>query len=259
MLGYAASEVLGQPAEMFYVRKGVRQELLQQLSDDPDAVVRADVQIRRKDGKRRWLGLSLSWLRDRDREPHGTIGVSKDITARREAEEQLRRLSITDKLTGLYNQSHFFARLEIEKERALRLEHGLSLVLFDLDGFKQLNDTQGHREGDALLRSVGRLLFETIRKEVDSAYRYGGDEFTVLLPGTDGEAAIVFAERVRRGVRELDRGVRASLGVCPFDPHNRALQVVEKADEAMYLAKRSGGDRVAAYDLARDEVALVGA
>lgn len=278
VLGWRAAEVLGGTPDRFYVSKSARARLLAKLTEEsgeqpalplkrqpgeasPDhgshQVVREDVEVKTKAGERRWLNLSLSWLLDADGRRIGTVGVSKDVTARRSLEDELRRLSVTDKLTGLFNQSHFFHRLEVEKERALRLRHDLSLLLFDLDGFKKLNDTQGHREGDKVLIQIGRVLFESIRKEVDSAFRYGGDEFTVLLPGADRVIAVRFAERVRRRIEELDMsGVRASMGVCPFDPKNRALQVVEKADEAMYLSKRAGGNRVAAYDLTAGAVAL---
>lgn len=256
VLGYSAAEVVGQSADIFYTRRGTRKRLLKALQKSPTGVVRSDVRVKTKGGERRWLGLSLSWLTDSAGTHQGTIGVSKDVTQRRELEEKLRRLSITDKLTGLYNQSHFFHRLEIEKERAIRLEHELALLLFDLDGFKELNDTHGHRRGDELLRQVGRVLFANIRKEVDSAFRYGGDEFTVLLPGADRQMAITFAHRLRAKVEELDSGVRASMGICPFDRANRALQVIEKADAAMYLAKRAGGNRVACYDSVSDDSVL---
>jgi diguanylate cyclase (GGDEF)-like protein/PAS domain S-box-containing protein len=250
VLGWRASEVLGQGADRFYVNKRTRTRLLERLNAEPGGVVREDVEVRTKSGERRWLNLSLSWLVDSAGQRVGTIGVSKDVTARRQLEEELRRLSTSDKLTGLYNQSHFFHRLEVEKERALRLKHDLSLLYFDLDHFKKLNDSLGHLEGDQVLVNIGRVLFETIRKEVDSAFRYGGDEFTVLLPGADTLQGCRFAERVRRHIEELDmHGVRASLGICQFDASNRALQIVEKADEAMYTAKRAGGNCVAAYDL----------
>lgn len=250
VLGWQVAEVLNQPADRFYVNKKTRTRLLERLNAEPGGVVREDVEVRTKSGERRWLNLSLSWLVDAAGARVGTIGVSKDVTQRRQLEEELRRLSVSDKLTGLFNQSHFFHRLEVEKERALRLKHDLSLLYFDLDHFKKLNDSLGHLEGDQVLVNIGRVLFETIRKEVDSAFRYGGDEFTVLLPGADTLQACRFAERVRLHIEQLDmHGVRASLGICQFDAQNRALQIVEKADEAMYTAKRAGGNCVAAYDL----------
>ncbi|MCW8138676.1 MAG: GGDEF domain-containing protein [Planctomycetota bacterium] len=251
VLGWSASEVLGQSADRFYVNKRARTRLIERLKAEPSGVGRDDVEVRTKSGERRWLNLSLSWLTDAAGARVGTIGVSKDVTKRRQLEEELRRLSVSDKLTGLFNQSHFFHRLEVEKERAIRLKHDLSLLYFDLDHFKQLNDSLGHREGDQVLVQIGRILFESIRKEVDSAFRYGGDEFTVLLPGADAAQAMRFAERVRLRIEGQDmHGVRASMGICPFDVENRALQLVEKADEAMYVAKRSGGNCIAVYDLA---------
>ncbi|MCO5170566.1 MAG: sensor domain-containing diguanylate cyclase [Planctomycetes bacterium] len=251
VLGWSASEVIDQSADRFYVNKRARTRLIQRLEKEESGVVRDDVEVRTKSGERRWLNLSLSWLTDAAGARVGTIGVSKDVTKRRQLEEELRRLSVSDKLTGLFNQSHFFHRLEVEKERAIRLKHDLSLLYFDLDHFKQLNDSLGHREGDQVLVQIGRILFESIRKEVDSAFRYGGDEFTVLLPGADAAQAMRFAERVRRRIEGQDmHGVRASMGICPFDVENRALQLVEKADEAMYVAKRSGGNCIAVYDLA---------
>lgn len=252
------AEWLGRDAADLYVDRRTRARLLEHLAASAEGVVREDVLVRTKAGERKWLGLSLSWLRGPDGKPAGTVGVGKDVTERRRLEEELKRLTITDKLTGLYNQGHFFEVLEIEKERATRLGHALSLLLFDLDGFKKLNDTKGHREGDVILRRIGAVLMETIRKEVDSAYRYGGDEFTVLLPGADRANAVRFAERVRRQVVATlaGSGITLSMGVCAFDPRRRALQLLEKADEAMFLAKRTGGNRIASYEPERDRPVL---
>jgi len=258
LLGYTAEEVGGKPVTTFYARSTRREQLLKRLQKDPQGVVRADVKVRTKQGKTRWMGLSLSYLRDADGEPVGTVGVSKDVTQRRELEEKLRRLSITDSLTGLYNQSHFFHRLEVEKERALRLKHGLALLLFDLDGFKPLNDELGHTEGDKALRQIGRILFDSVRKEVDSAFRYGGDEFTVLLPGADVSQARRFAERVRAAIEAAElHGVRASMGLAEFDRPTRGLKMLEHADEAMYVAKKAGGNRIAYHDPELGTPALV--
>src|SRR5690606_26253002 len=114
------------------------------------------------------------------------------------------------------------------------------------------NDTLGHREGDQALRRVGGILFESVRREVDSAFRYGGDEFAVLLPGAQLEHAERFAERVRRRIEEEElHGVRASMGVCAFDRQQRGAPLVERADEAMYFAKRRGGNRIAVWDPAK--------
>jgi diguanylate cyclase (GGDEF)-like protein/PAS domain S-box-containing protein len=263
VLGYTASEIIGQPAEVLYVHSRTRRKLLDKLRDSTQGVVRAEVQVRTKQGQKRWFGISLSWLEGPNGNRIGTIGVSKEISAKRKLEEKLRRLSITDKLTGLYNQSHFFQRLEIEKERALRLGHSLSLLLFDLDGFKKLNDAQGHVLGDALLRGIGGVLFKNVRKEVDSAFRYGGDEFTVLLPGADADTAVKFADRVREQIVALrvegqTLAVGASMGVTCFDKEDRSQQIIAQADTAMYLAKRAGGQWVAVHRPESGEAELVG-
>jgi diguanylate cyclase (GGDEF)-like protein/PAS domain S-box-containing protein len=263
VLGYTSEEVVGQPAEMLYAHKRTREQLLEELEVTPEGVIRADVQVKTKRGRKRWLGLSLSWLTDPAGERIGTVGVAKEITARRELEETLRRMSITDKLTGLYNQSHFFHRLEIEKERSRRLGHDLALLLFDLDGFKGLNDTLGHRVGDEVLRRIGTILFKNVRKEVDSAFRYGGDEFTVLLPGTSLTMAATFAERVRKQISSLAVAgyagkLGASMGITAFDREDRSQQIVEQADKSMYLAKRAGGQWVAIFERETGEPVLLG-
>ncbi len=248
-LGYTREEALGKPAASFYVDPSAREALmarLRALSGGP--LLDQEVALRRKDGKRLWALLSLAFLRGPDGEPIGTVGVAKDITERRRLERELRRLSVTDNLTGLFNQSHFYEALEVEKERAARLGHSLALVLFDLDRFKEWNDTRGHAEGDRALRAVAAVIFAEIRKEVDSGYRYGGDEFCVLLPGTDADGAVTFAERVRAGIEARRIGsITASFGVAVYDARRPARKIVQEADAAMYRAKRAGGNRICVF------------
>lgn len=252
LFGRSEAELVGTSPDALHARRGERSRLVAELERAPGGVIQSEVQVKAADGKRRWLGLSLAWLTDGQGQRVGTVSVSRDVTEHKALLEELERRSVTDKLTGLYNQSHFYHRLEVEKERSLRLDHELSLLLFDLDGFKPLNDTLGHLEGDKALRRVGGILFESVRKEVDSAFRYGGDEFAVLLPGAQLEHAERFAERVRRRIEEEPlHGVRASMGICAFDRQNRGAPLVERADEAMYFAKRQGGNRIAVWDPTR--------
>lgn len=243
LLGYTRAEMLGRPAVDLYVNPEDRARLLARMDAASGApVADYEVAMRRRDGKKIWVALTLAALRDGEGRTIGTVGVAKDMTERRRLERELRRLSVTDKLTGLFNQSHFYELLEIEKERAARLLHPLALVLFDLDRFKAWNDRAGHDEGDRVLRAVGGVIFAEIRKEVDSGFRYGGDEFCVLLPGTTGAGAIAFAERLRAGVERLGiGGITASLGIAELAP---GRQIVKCADAAMYRAKRSGGNRI---------------
>ena len=129
--------------------------------------------------------------------------VARDITERQKALEKLahsekryKQLSISDDLTGLYNSRHFYAQLQNEILRTERYQRKLSVALLDIDNFKRLNDTHGHLEGDRYLAELGRLIRKTIR-ETDAAFRYGGEEFAIILPETDGEEAVLLAERVR--------------------------------------------------------------
>jgi diguanylate cyclase (GGDEF)-like protein/PAS domain S-box-containing protein len=254
ILGWTKEEVLGRSVYEVYVDPETPRELTRKLRERPgEPLLDQDVQVRRKDGRKIWLSLSLADLLDGAGRRIGRVGVSKDVTERKRLERELRRLSVTDKLTGLHNQAHFFERLEIEKERAVRLAHGLALVLFDLDGFKEYNDAQGHEAGDRVLRFVGGVVMGSIRKEVDSGYRYGGDEFCCLLPGSDVTGAVTFAERLRQGIESGEAGQRitASIGICVHDPTDRGLQIVKSADQSMYRAKRAGGNRICVHG--RDE------
>ncbi|WP_434348055.1 diguanylate cyclase [Myxococcus virescens] len=164
---------------------------------------------------------------------------------------ELQRLSSTDGLTGLHNHRHFQERLREEFRRAQRYDDSLSLILLDLDFFKEINDKYGHSAGDGVLREVAAALTRGVR-ETDLVARYGGEEFAVLLPRTHLTGALTVAERVRRELRALrlevsdSLQVTASLGVSSF-PHRTVLtpeQLLLTADEALYQAKRDGRDRI---------------
>ncbi|WP_167509033.1 GGDEF domain-containing response regulator [Corallococcus sicarius] len=165
--------------------------------------------------------------------------------------EELRRLSVTDGLTQVHNHRYFQERLREEFRRSQRYDESLSLILVDLDHFKNINDAHGHGTGDRVLREVAASLQHSVR-ETDLVARYGGEEFAVLLPCTHLPGALTVAERVRRGVSELLAGpdanlrVTASLGVSSF-PHRAILspeQLLLTADEALYRAKHEGRDRI---------------
>ena len=160
-------------------------------------------------------------------------------------EHQLKRLTVTDDLTGLYNQRDLFEQLPREMERAMRSGSGCSLCLFDLDGFKSYNDTHGHLAGDRLLRTVGAVVSRTIRSKTDRAYRYGGDEFVLLLPHTGRAEARVLVDRIRRAVSlALSDAVGFSAGIAEYSPGMESRDFIEAADRLMYRAKRKGGNRL---------------
>ncbi len=167
--------------------------------------------------------------------------------------EELRLLSITDQLTQIYNRRYLQEVLRREFTRAKRYRSKLSCLILDIDHFKKVNDTLGHMQGDAVLRELAALIKNATR-EVDIPFRFGGEEFLVLLPETDRRGAETVAERLRRvaetmpifrvGNQELveDLHISISVGVSSFpDPRMRTeLDLVMLADDALYLAKRQG-------------------
>jgi len=175
-----------------------------------------------------------------------------------------KRLSITDELTGLFNYRYLQQRLDDEIERAKRYSRSLSMLMLDADDFKKFNDTYGHIAGDLALAEIGQVLRTAVR-EIDVVCRYGGEEFSVVLPETDAEGAFVVAEKVREAVAthsfadgDGNRGVHVtvSIGLATF-PSSAAdrEELLRQADDALYQAKHLGRDRVRAP---RSSVVYVG-
>lgn len=169
----------------------------------------------------------------------------KRILRERKLKEELFHRSVHDSLSGVFNRSHLFDKLEEETGRAHRQDHPLSLMLLDIDDFKDFNDTFGHLEGDRVLTGLGNVLKVSTRRHVDAAFRYGGDEFAVLLAETGSAQALIVAERIRQAFEELGFGCCSlSLGLVQLRPGETAEDLVRRADSAMYEAKRQGGNRV---------------
>ena len=170
---------------------------------------------------------------------------------------QMEQLSITDQLTGLKNRSFFDKRFRSEWKRNDRQRSPLSLLMLDLDHFKQLNDTYGHAFGDHCLQQVGEVLESKLHRETDLASRYGGEEFIILLPDTDASAAAVIAERLRMAVSNLELTfdqtairITCSIGGATTFPdfHDQRDQLLKQADDALYKAKGDGRDQYQAYN-----------
>ncbi len=165
---------------------------------------------------------------------------------------RLRQASYTDPLTGLLNRAALEQMLRSECERAIRMGTPLAVLMVDVDHFKDYNDQHGHQNGDAALAAVGRVLAGGLRRTADRAFRYGGEEFVVVLPGTDGLAAGSAAERLRLAVKRAHESgvprfaVTASFGVAALAPFRRTpAELVAAADAALYEAKRAGRDCLA--------------
>ncbi|MEW6264316.1 MAG: diguanylate cyclase [Thermodesulfobacteriota bacterium] len=219
-----------------------------------------------------WGAWSMGWL-DTFRPPQITITVAASLESclltlaladrvriihqeRRllaQRERRYRQLSITDELTGLFNQRYFWSKLPSELGHAHQLGQPLSLLLMDLDDFKHFNDSYGHDAGDKILAEAGKLLRANMRP-ADSACRYGGEEFALILPGADGRAAQEVAERVRRSLAgslvRLQEGlalrVTASLGTAQVTPGDNDKTLFKRADQALLLAKTRGKNQVMA-------------
>lgn len=165
--------------------------------------------------------------------------------------EELKNLTIVDDLTGLYNSRQFYRHIRQEIERSNRYFRPLSLILMDIDNFKSLNDTYGHLCGDEILAGMGKIIKSAIRKQ-DIAFRYAGDEFTIILPETGIEKAIAVAERVRRAVENETRvlsvsghlKVTVSIGVVEYLTDEEIKTFVHRADSAMYASKKKGRNKI---------------
>jgi len=179
----------------------------------------------------------------------------RNITERKKTEAELKRLVITDDLTGIYNQRYFYTHLNKEVERAKRHQRPLSLLLIDIDKFKDFNDKYGHWEGDYVLKRIGDILLKNVR-DIDMPFRYGGEEFTVILPETNFQDAIIVAERIRKAVAQtvfypftLDGqpevvSKTVSIGVTEFLTDDTMKSFLKRADNAMYQAKKRGRNMV---------------
>lgn len=175
-----------------------------------------------------------------------------------EANWKLERLSTIDELTGISNRRSFEDFIEIEWKRALRQSSLLSLIMIDIDHFKEFNDNYGHLAGDNCLKKVAKAIGAAVNRPIDFVARYGGEEFVVVLPSTDRENAYLAAERIRKEVEGLATEhayssaapyITISLGVATIVPKddNSIKELINSADKALFQAKYKGRNRVAVY------------
>ncbi len=172
-------------------------------------------------------------------------------TERTRMMEKLQKLATTDGLTKLYNSRSFYSQLELEVDRFNRYKHPLSLLLLDIDNFKKFNDSYGHLEGDKVLVRFSQIIKECLRIN-DSAYRYGGEEFTVILPETNGDEAKTVAQRIRSTLEaenftptpDQSAKITISIGVTQYYPKEELSAFIRRADQAMYFSKQNGRNRV---------------
>lgn len=213
--------------------------------------------IIRPDGEIRWVHELADYAPEGDDQI--LIGTVRDITEQKKLELRLRQLSRTDELTSLFNRRYFMQRLVQELARYRRHGRAASVVLFDFDHFKRVNDIHGHPAGDQVLVSVGKLLRDRLRTS-DVPARLGGEEFAILLADTALDEAVSVAEKVRQLVLEQAFtseeghcfGVSITCGVSTFQGVEETLEVIlHRADQNLYEGKRAGRNRVVADEQGR--------
>jgi diguanylate cyclase (GGDEF)-like protein/PAS domain S-box-containing protein len=203
--------------------------------------------IIRRDGKVVWIRNTMVSHVDEGGMLTRYDGLIEDITGRKVAEEELKRLATTDKLTGAYNRIKFQEIIDREIERVKRHNQPLSMIIFDIDHFKAVNDSYGHSAGDCALMTIADIVRENIRK-IDYFVRWGGEEFMIISSETNLDDAYALAERIRGIIEnytfEAVGKITVSFGVTEFKENDTENSFVKRADDAMYLAKRKGRNLV---------------
>jgi diguanylate cyclase (GGDEF)-like protein/PAS domain S-box-containing protein len=258
LTGYSKEESIGQNPRI--IRSGRHSQTFYKNMWETilaGRVWRGEVVNRRKDGGLYVEEETITPVLNGEGRVTHFIAIKLDITKRKEAETTLERLARTDALTGVHNRHHLFEFAAHEFDVARRYGHALSIIMFDLDRFKEVNDNFGHAVGDQVLKQVTQVACSQLR-EVDLLGRYGGEEFLVILPNTGAQQARLLAERIRSGVEalrvETDKGsvsVTLSIGITEMShaPQDGSVDdLIRHADEALYLAKKSGRNRVVIYE-----------
>ncbi|MFB9868870.1 GGDEF domain-containing protein [Vreelandella sulfidaeris] len=209
---------------------------------------------RRNDGSHRHIEWRITAMGACQDNAITLVLTQLDVTEKMEKEAQLERLATTDMLTGLVNRSHFDALLKSELNRHERYARPLSLIMLDLDYFKNINDSYGHDVGDQVLVKLAHLLKSNLRK-ADSCARWGGEEFMLLAPETTLDQAVRLADKIRNAIKHavfpIEGCVTASFGVVEVHAKESGKSVMKRADNALYQAKEKGRDRVSTGGLLR--------
>lgn len=244
--GYSQIEIVGKSFKQVFINEADEKKLYEMLDRD-GKISNMEIAMKTKNGEPIFASLSLSRMKNEIGEVIGLVATCKNITEKKILEQeliqknkQLEELAITDSLTGLYNSRHFYEILKKELAR-LKRQPGekLSLLMVDVDCFKIYNDTNGHQAGDVVLRCLGHIISSSIRVDIDSGYRYGGDEFTILLPNTHLNEALVVADRITKSYDSQKFVPTAlSIGIADTDGSVDKDALVKMADQEMYKMKK---------------------
>ncbi len=195
----------------------------------------------------------LALVIDSNHEIHTHIIDAQETVKRLQRKmEEVADMATIDELTGLYNRRALFSRLAEEHSRSKRYGQGFSLLLIDIDDFKNVNDKHGHQVGDGILKGLGAFLRQNLR-DSDFPSRYGGEEFLCLLPSTDVDQAVQVGNKIRQLLsqsilsnkkKDVSLQITVSIGIAAFTPEDDIDTLIKRADDALYLAKRQGKNRV---------------
>lgn len=262
LLGWMPSELVGRSALEGIPpdhRETVQQAMARLQGGEAEEVTVAFPTMRR-DETQIWVESSLRLIQDSATgKVDSVVAVTRDISERKRQETALSSMAMTDALTGLANRRGFDEALVMEWRRAARNRLGFSVLLIDLDRFKQFNDTYGHPAGDECLKRAAQAIQTTIGRPADIAARYGGEELAVILPGTATTGASVLAERIRQAIAACGIPhaanspagiVTASIGLATVvwtrdgSPEVGPPDIITAADQALYTAKNDGRNRV---------------
>lgn len=253
-VGYERVELIGRSPRFLCAGRGcggVFRDLWQTIV--AGAVWRGEILGRRKDGSECWEKVSVSPLRDASLRISRFVAVCEDMTEHKRREEGLHQLARLDPLTGVSNRRHLMERARHEWGRADRFGLPLALIMLDIDHFKRVNDEYGHAVGDRAICAVATICEDCMR-EIDIVGRYGGEEFVIVLPGTDLDGARKLGRRLRKRIAETilhdEKGrpftLTVSLGIAQLGRDATLDRLLALADAALYRAKRAGRNRVAA-------------
>ena len=250
--GYTQEEIVGKPLAHLFVNESDKRKILTGVLLT-GKTMNEEIPMKTSVGSIILVNLSMSEMKNDSNQIIGLVVTAKDMTERKRLEmellkknELLGKLAITDSLTGLYNSRYFHEQIKRELSRLKRNPgRKLTLVMLDIDYFKQLNDSEGHQMGDHTLRSLANVIKVCIRKDIDTAYRYGGDEFIIILPDTDKHQARTVTDRIQKQYGAFKFGATSlSMGIAEALSTEDDQSLLRRTDEALYTSKREGRARI---------------
>lgn len=250
--GYKEIELIGQNPRIFKSGKHTK-AFYKKLWDTILAkkVYRNVIINKKKDGTLYYEDQTISPILDKDGKITHFVATSKDVSSQMELEEKLKLMATTDALTGVYNRYKMNEEIDFEIKKAKRYKKSFALIMFDIDFFKNVNDTYGHDVGDKVLEELAEIVTRSIRA-TDTFARWGGEEFMILARNSDARSATILAEKIRKKVENFlfadGIEITISLGISVYDKNKTKETLLKEADEALYQAKSLGRNKTVLFE-----------